>query len=146
MVQILTRPSALGITAQDEEDIFDLLQASGGMAAKEVAGSLRMDEIEVAIPVHVAERPRAGAVAADRHAIGRRIHERARAVVQVDTALHPHLTDAAIALALTAHVAERQLDGAVVADSALSFDLPRASVVLEVVGQMVVKVLMVSTR
>lgn len=49
MVQILTRPPALDITAQDEEDIFDLLQVSGGMAARDVAGSLRMDEVEVAI-------------------------------------------------------------------------------------------------
>ncbi len=49
MVQTLMRPPALDITAQDEEDIFDLLQASGGMAANDVAGSLRMDEIEVAI-------------------------------------------------------------------------------------------------
>lgn len=49
MVQILTPPPALDITTADEEDIFDLLRASGGMAAKDVAGSLRMDEIEVAI-------------------------------------------------------------------------------------------------
>jgi hypothetical protein len=49
MVLLMTRPLVLDITAEDEDDIFDLLRASGGMNADEVAGALRMDEAEVAI-------------------------------------------------------------------------------------------------
>ena len=41
MVLLMTRPLVLDITAEDEDDIFDLLRASGGMNADEVAGQMR---------------------------------------------------------------------------------------------------------
>jgi hypothetical protein len=49
MVLIMKRPLALDITAEDEADIFDLVRASGGMAARDVAGALRLDEADVAV-------------------------------------------------------------------------------------------------
>jgi hypothetical protein len=49
MVLILIPPPVLNISEPDEEDIFALLRACGGLTPSEVAGALRMDEAEVAI-------------------------------------------------------------------------------------------------
>jgi hypothetical protein len=43
------RPMTLDITEQEEGAIFNLLRASGGMTAAEVASELRLDEVEVAV-------------------------------------------------------------------------------------------------
>jgi hypothetical protein len=49
MVLMAMRPLALDITEQEEGEIFDLLRASGGMTANEVASELHLDELDVAI-------------------------------------------------------------------------------------------------
>lgn len=48
MVSVMTRPTATGITEEDSDAIFALLQGSGGMTTDQVASELCLDEIEVA--------------------------------------------------------------------------------------------------
>ena len=49
MVLVMIRPARLDITESEEDAIYDMLRARGGMSSEAVAAEMHLDEAEVAL-------------------------------------------------------------------------------------------------